>query len=291
MGYKEPEEKDLILYEKKGRVAYITINRANKKNAINLSMMEDILAAVEEVEKDDDVAVAVFNANGDSFSSGFDLEMVYFIYGGGTGKKSERRPSQRARLHLDSKLLEYFRKILYCWKPTICRVQGHCIGGGLYLATATDITVATEDALIGHPEQRLAFGGATFLLIPQIMLMGQKRARELLLTGKLLSGKEAEEIGYINHAYPADKIDEEIDKLTKAICLMPRDAIAVGKMQTRLAFDRLGFSDNFSQAFIGHTMSTNIRFEDDEYNFLRERRQQGARTAFHQRDARYKGLV
>jgi enoyl-CoA hydratase len=56
-------------------------------------------------------------------------------------------------------------------------VHGYCIGGGLYLATATDITIAAEDAQIGHPEQRLAFGGATFMLIPQIFLIGQKRTR------------------------------------------------------------------------------------------------------------------
>ena len=285
------EGKDSILYEKKGRVAYITLNRPEKKNAINMEMMDAIIAAIDDVEKDDDIAVAIFKAEGKSFSSGFDLEMVYFIYGGGTGKKGERRPSQRSRLHLDNRMLECFRRVLYCWKPTISQVQGHCIGGGLYLATATDITVATEDALIGHPEQRLAFGGATFMLIPQIMLIGQKRTRELLLTGKLLSGKEAERIGYVNYAVPVGEIEGEVEKLAKSICLMPRDAIAVGKMQTRLAFDRLGFSDNMAQAFVGHTMATNIRFEDDEYNFLRQRREKGVRTAFHERDDRYKDLT
>ncbi|MDY7018565.1 MAG: enoyl-CoA hydratase/isomerase family protein [Chloroflexota bacterium] len=286
------EQKDkTILYKKEGKVARITLNRPEKLNAMNQEMMGDLIAAIDEVEKDDDVSVVIINAAGQSFSSGFDLEMVYFIYGGGTGKPGERRPSQRARLHLDSWMLECFRRILYCWKPTICQVHGHCIGGGLYLATACDITIAAEDALIGHPEQRLAFAGATFMLIPQILLMGQKKTRELLLTGKLISGTEAEQINYVNYAVPGDQLETEVEKMAKTICLMPKDAIAVGKMQTRLAYDRLGFSDNMTQAFVGHSFATSIRFEDDEYNFLKGRREKGTRTAFHERDDRYTGLV
>ena len=282
---------DTVLYEKEGKIARITLNRPEKLNAVNLPMFQDIVRVLDEVEEDDDVCVAILKGAGRAFSSGGDLEMIYYIYGGGTGKSGERRPAQRTRLHLDSKMDEVFRRLLFCWKPTICQVHGYCIGIGLYLATACDITIAAKDAVIGHPEQRLAFGGSTFMLIPMITLIGQKMTRELLLTGETISGEEAERIQYVNHAVPPEELEAEVERRAKAITLMPRDAIAVGKAHTRLAYERLGFGDNMAQGAILHTLATNIRFEDDEYSFVRERREKGARTAFHDRDARYTGLV
>jgi enoyl-CoA hydratase len=278
---------ETILVEREGKVAKITLNRPEKLNAVNLQMFEELIKAIGEVEEDDDVNAVILKGNGTSFSAGADLEMVYFIYEGGTGKSNERRPSQRARLHRDRSLLETCRRLLYCWKPTIAQVHGYCIGVGLYLVQACDLAIAAENAKIGHPEQRLAFAGATFMLVNEILQVGPKKAREMLLTGKLIDGREAERIGYVNNAVPYEQLESEVATLAEAISLLPRDAIAVGKAQTSLAYDALGIAANINQAYIGHTLATNIRFEEDEYNFLRERRNKGAREAFHERDERW----
>lgn len=276
---------ETLLYESSDKIARITFNRPEKLNAINLQMIDEIVQAVDLAEKDDDVNVVIFRGAGRAFSAGFDLTQVFFMYGGGTGKPGEKRPSQRSRLHRDRITLDMLRRILYCWKPTIAQVHGYCIGGGLYITQACDIVIVAEDVQLGHPEQRLAFAGATFMLVKELVQVGPHRAREMLLTGKLINGHEAERFGYANRALPADRLEAEVEELARGIALMPRDAIAVGKAQTFLAFDTLGFGANMTQAVIGHTLATNIRFEDDEFNFLRERREKGTKTAFHERDS------
>ena len=176
-------------------------------------------------------------------------------------------------------------------KPTIAQVHGYCIGGGLYMSLCCDMTIAAEDAKIGHSEQRLGFSGAMYVFPIEVALIGQKRARELLLTGKLIDGKEAERIGLVNQVVPADQLEAETRKLARSMTLLPRDGIAIGKAAARLAYDSMGLSSAFGQGYLGHTLFTNIRYEPGEFNFIKRRRDVGTREAVKERDARYKGLI
>jgi len=288
---------ETLLYEKKdydeGSVVTLTLNKPDTLNALNIEFSKEIDAALDEVEHDDDVKAVVFKGSGKAFSSGYDLGRVYFVYGGGTGKPEDdtRRPSQRARLAYDKWRAESLRKIFFMDKITIAQVHGYCIGGGLYMSLCCDMTVCAEDAKIGHAEQRLGFAGAMYVFPILMSLIGQKKARELLLTGRLLDGKEAERIGLVNTVVPADKLDEEVGKLAESMTLLPRDGIAIGKACARLAYDSMGLSSAFGQGYLGHTMFTNTRFEKDEYNFLKRRRDLGLKGAVKERDARYKGLI
>jgi len=288
---------ETLIYEKKeyeeGAVVTLTLNKPETMNALNIEFSREIDDALTKIEQDDDVKAVVFKANGKGFSSGYDLGRVYFVYGGGSGKKvdNKRRPSQRARLAYDQWRSESLRRIFLMNKITIAQVHGYCIGGGLYMSLCCDMTIAAEDAKIGHAEQRLGFSGAMYVFPIEMMLIGQKKARELLLTGKLIDGKEAERIGLVNHAVPADKLEEETQKLAKSMTLLPRDGIAIGKSCARLAYDSMGLSTAFGQGYIGHTLFTNLRYEEGEFNFLRRRRDVGMREAVKERDARYKGLI
>jgi enoyl-CoA hydratase len=288
---------ETLIYEKEdfeeGSMVTLTMNKPETLNALNIEFSQEIDDALTKVEQDDDVKVVVLKGAGKAFSAGYDLSRVYFVYGGGTGKPEDktRRPSQRSRLAYDRWRSESLRRIFLLDKITIAQVHGYCIGGGLYMSLCCDLTIAAEDAKIGHSEQRLGFSGAMYVFPIEVMLIGQKRARELLLTGKLVDGKEAERIGLINQVVPADQLEAETRKLARAMTLLPRDGIAIGKATARLAYDSMGLSSAFGQGYLGHTMFTNTRFEPGEYNFIKRRRDVGLREAVKERDARYKGLI
>jgi len=288
---------ETLIYEKEdfeeGSIVTLTLNKPETLNALNIEFSHEIDDALTKAEQDDDVKVVVIKASGKAFSSGYDLGRAYRVYGAGDGKaeKKVRRPSQRTRLAYDRWRAESLRRIFLFEKITIAQVHGHCIGGGLYMSLCCDLTIAAEDAKIGHSEQRLGFSGAMYVFPIEVMLIGQKKARELLLTGKLLDGKEAERIGLVNHAVPADQLEAETRKLAKSMTLLPRDGIAIGKATARLAYDSMGLSSAFGQGYLGHTMFTNVRYEPDEFNFIKRRRDVGLKEAIKERDARYKGLI
>ena len=287
---------ETLLYEKKeyaeGAVATLQFNKPHTMNALNIEFSKEIDAALDKIEQDDDVKAIVFKGSGKAFSSGYDLGRVYFVYGGGTGKPQDdtRRPSQRARLAYDKWRSESLRRIFFLDKITIAQVHGYCIGGGLYMSLCCDMTVCADDAKIGHAEQRLGFAGAMYVFPILVSLIGHKKARELLLTGRLLDGKEAERIGLVNKTVPPDALDDEVKKLAESMTLLPRDGIAIGKACARMAYDSMGLSNAFGQGYLGHTMFTNTRFEKGEYNFLKRRRDVGVREAVRERDARYKKI-
>lgn len=288
---------ETLIYKKEdfeeGSMVTITMNKPETLNALNIEFSREIDDAITEVEQDDDVKVVVFKGAGKSFSCGYDLGRVYFVYGGGSGKPEDksRRPSQRSRLAYDRWRSDSLRRIFLLDKITIAQVHGYCIGGGLYMSLCCDMTIAAEDAKIGHSEQRLGFSGAMYVFPIEVALIGQKRARELLLTGKLIDGTEAERIGLVNQVVPADQLEAETRKLARSMTLLPRDGIAIGKATARLAYDSMGLSSAFGQGYLGHTLFTNIRYEPGEFNFIKRRRDVGMREAVKERDARYKDLI
>ncbi len=284
-----------ILYEKDGAIARITINEPEKLNPLGFPRMAEVDQALTEAEEDDDVKVIIFKGAGRAFSAGHDLREVYYVYEDQDKLKpgeKKRRPSQRARLRIDvRKTSEEWRHLLYCWKPTIAQVHGYCIEGALYLSTFCDITIAAEDAKLGFSAQRLTGGGGTSWVTAMLMyLVGPKVMRELFLTGKMISGKEAERIGLINRAVPADKLETEVNNIAQAICEQPRDGITIGKVFTMLTYERLGIGEGLLHGGIGHSMITNMRFEADEFNFLKGRKEVGLTKTFKESHGRYKKM-
>ncbi|TET86923.1 MAG: enoyl-CoA hydratase/isomerase family protein [Dehalococcoidia bacterium] len=286
-----------IIYETADHIAKITLNKPEKLNAFQwLGRGEDaaeVWSAFDQAADDDDVKVIILKGSGRAFTVGHDLTKVGFLYGMGTGKQGERRPSQRIRLKYDKMGMDdNMMHVFLNPKITIAQLHGYCIGGGIYFPLICDLAVAAEDAQLGLTEQRLGFAGSGVFGITHLILhVGMKRALELLLTGKIFSGKEAAEMGLVTKAVPADKLEEETMKLAKTMALLPRDGIAIGKATRHLIYDRLGLLSDFIPAYISHTLFTNLRWEDDEYNFFKERRDKSAKDGFHGRDERYAGLV
>jgi enoyl-CoA hydratase len=280
-----------VLYEKEGQAVRITLNRPEKLNVIDFpgqgGILDNFYDALGEAEEDDDVKVVVIRGAGRSFCAGHDLEGVGFIYGFGTGQPGERRASQRIRLKVDRRWMELHLKLLTFPKITIAQVHGHCIGEGTLMMEYCDLAVVAEDAQISHSEQRLGFSGSGSNLLPLYLTVGIKRARELLLRGRAISGTEAVDMGLANKAVPADQLEAAVEEYVADMVRLPLDGIAIGKATNHWILDILGATSGLIQGYQSHTLFTNLRFEPGEFSFFRERRNSGAREAFHARDDRY----
>jgi enoyl-CoA hydratase len=280
-----------VLYEVQDAVARITMNRPEKLNVFDFpgqgGILDDFYAALGEAEDDDEVKVVVIRGAGRSFCAGHDLDSVGHVYGMGTGRTGERRASQRARLKVDRRWMEHHLKLLLFPKITIAQVHGHCVGEGTIMMEACDLAVVADDAQISHAEQRLGFAGSGLNLLPLYLTVGMKRARDLLITGRTISGVEAVQMGLANRSVPPDELEHAVMELCSQIVLLPADGIAIGKASNHWIMDILGATSGLIQGYITHTLFTNLRFEPDEFNFFRERREGGTRSAFHARDDRY----
>jgi len=279
-----------ILLEKdkeEPKVTYLTLNRPDKNNAISIGeeyMTGDIKKAMWEINHDDDCNVVIFKGAGKNFCAGFDLSMVYRVYGGAKGVK----PSQRIRLQTDQDQLYGFpQAILDCNKVVMVQVHGWAIEAGLYITKAADIVVCAKNAKFSQMGQRLAFGGLPTL--PLELVMGHtKKVEEILLTGRTISGDEAEEAGYVTKAVPEEDLETEVHNLAAAISLLPRDCVVMGKFARRHMLSRLGLT-NLSEVILYHTFSTNVKYSEDERDlmFIKDREGMGEREAFHKMHEKY----
>jgi enoyl-CoA hydratase len=273
-----------ILYEidkEEPQIGYIILNRPDKANAIGIGpgqMTDEIIEAVDKANNNDELKILVFKGNGKNFSAGFDLSMVYRVYGGSPSV----RPQQAKKLQIDNDhVLGMPRAILNCNKITIAQVHGWCIEAGMWIAECCDIAVAARNAKFAHRGQRLAFGGMVFM--PLEFLQGHtKKITELLLTGRTFSGEQAEQDGVITKAVESEDLESEVYKLAKALCLIPIDAVVMGKSARRLQYESLGLTNVLTQT-VFHTLSTNIVYAEKEKDivFLRDREKKGTREAFH----------
>jgi len=198
---------ETVNYSVEDHIARIEMNRPGRHNALDFQLLDDIDAAFTEAENDDEVYVIVLSGAGRSFCSGYDRGGSYYITppedGWTTNKALMRLRGIEAR----------YTRIWNCPKPTIAKIHGHCLAGGCYLQLVCDISVAADDAVLGHmpPETfgRGALRGVTSMPLWQVLL-GPKKARYLLMTGRKLSGKQAEQFGLVSVAVPADQLDSEV---------------------------------------------------------------------------------
>lgn len=191
--------------EKEGYIGIITVNRPEVLNALNREVLQEINKAAEYMEKDDEVRVVIITGAGEkAFVAGADIK--------------EMQPLNAVEGRSFGKLgQEVFRRLETMEKPVIAAVNGFALGGGCELAMAADIRIASEKAKFGQPEVTLGitpgFGGTQRL--PR--LVGEGRAMELILTGRMINAEEALRIGLVNAVYPAEKLMEEAKKLAEMI--------------------------------------------------------------------------
>jgi enoyl-CoA hydratase/carnithine racemase len=201
MSVQEQTAQDVIQYEVEGGIATIWLNRPEVKNAVNWQLLTDLGKALDRAEEDDDARVVVIRGRGNTFCAGADLNMLdsEFL---GTSTNSVKIARVSARTYDHAFNLE---------KPTIAVVEGYAVAGGFELMISCDFAIVADDARIGDFHIRRAlFGGAgPIYRLPRYI--GLRKTKELLFTGKLLSGKECEEWGLANVSAPSgDALEQAI---------------------------------------------------------------------------------
>ena len=265
-----------IRCERDGPLAWITLNRPAKLNAISKTMVAELNRALDEIEADDQVRVILVKGEGRAFSAGFDLEPP---------AEADRTPAEEAAA-LKQELRDDFDLIMRFWdspRPTIAAVHGYCLGGALELAIACDLTIAARGCRLGEPEVKFG-SGIVALLLP--FLCGTKRARELLLTGNdRVTPEQAEAWGLVNRVVEPDALVEEARRLAREIARNDPLAVRLTKQALNDACEIPQMREALEHALrIDMTIETTETDESRQFNEIL--RKEGARAAIAWRDAR-----
>jgi enoyl-CoA hydratase/carnithine racemase len=208
----------IVAIEDRGPVRHVVLNRPEKRNALNEELIRGLREAFEAAAADPDVQCVVVRGAGPMFSSGMDFAALGALAADPSGLHALRRP-----------ILEAWNLLEEMPKPTVAQIHGACLGGAMELALACDLRTMAADAIMGLPETRIGLipdvGGSSRL--PSVVGLG--RAKELIMTSKLVDGTEAERIGLVNRVAPADDLDAATDALVAELLACAPVAVAQAK--------------------------------------------------------------
>lgn len=213
----EAETKSSILSERQGAVARVILNRP-PLNILDLATLGEMRARLNSLFEDPSVGLVEIRAAGEkAFSVGTDIRDHF----------PERAPEMLREFHA------LIRALVYAPRPTVAVVRGHCLGGGMELATACDFILASADARFAQPEVKLgAFPPVAAALLPR--LIGEKRALEMILSGEPISAEEALRVGLVNRVVAADALEDEAEKFSNALLSSSVRVSALARKSARL---------------------------------------------------------
>jgi enoyl-CoA hydratase len=236
----EPATQQLVRSERQGRVGILTICRPERRNALNLQVKKELVAQLQLLEQDIDVAAIVLTGEGGYFVAGTDI-----------AEMAEMRPTDHVRLGTD----EVFHAVRGCTKPTIAAVEGYALGGGCELALACDMIIAADDAQFGQPEIRVGImpgaGGTQRLL----RTVGRYKTLLWTLTGDMIPAREAHASNLVSALVPRGETLARSIGIAARIATMPpmavqaiREVVRLGAdapLDTALALERRAFERLF----------------------------------------------
>ena len=228
---------NFVNYNCEERVGFITLNRPEKRNALNAQFVSELKEAFTHAEKDTDCKVIVLKAKGDAFCAGADLAYLQEL----------QSNSYDENLADSTHLMELFQQIYTLPKVVIAQVQGHAIAGGCGLASVCDLAIATTESKFGYSEVKIGFIPAivSVFLIKQI---GVAKSKELLLTGKIVSAEEAQSFGLINKVSAKEKLESSVMDIAQSLVnTASADSLALTKLLINGVSDK-SISEGFKWA-------------------------------------------
>ena len=270
-----------ILYSVEDRIARVTLNAPEKRNALSFQMRDEFTSALKRAEADDAVSLVLIDGAGPSFCSGYDL--------------SPRDPDyQKAGVlqskHFDSWTDQFARSCVRDWlviwdllKPVVAKIHGHCVAGGTEILSMVDIAFVADDARIGYPAMRGMTTPDT-LYFPWKVSMA--RAKYLQLTGNSVTGKEAAEMGWVAKSFPAEELDEQVMRELRALSQVAPDLLSANKHSVNQAYEIMGFRTALAQGWQWHVLSGRVRPGAGEFGAAMK--EGGLKAALEWRDAAFK---
>jgi enoyl-CoA hydratase len=208
----------------------ITLNRPEKRNALNHALRGEVLHALQEGDADPLVRVQIVRGAGKCFSAGYEL---------GGGNEGQELPfyTPGGDGHWPRHVTTGWMGIWDLAKPVIAQVHGYCLAGGSELATGCDLVYVAEDAQIGYPAVRFGVPDMHF----HSWLVGMRMAMEMMVTGDSISGIEAARLGWATRAYPAAELDLRVTEMAKRIATLPPDLVQLNKRAVHRQMEIMGF--------------------------------------------------
>lgn len=277
---------ETLLYGVEHRIATVTLNRPEKRNALTPQLRRELVAALKAAEADDEVSLVLIAGAGPSFCAGYDLGHY------------DSSPGERADVPngwVDAKTFETWsgqfpRSCLRDWmviwdlmKPVVAKIHGYCLAGGSELMSMCDIVFAADDATIGYPPVR-AQATPDVPYFPWKMSMAQ--AKYLQLTGNSVSGREAAGMGWIAKSFPADELDESVMRELRPMSQIHPAMLAANKGALNQAYETMGMRSYLQNAWQWHALSRSFRAGAGEFHRIAN--EQGLRQALDWRDGPFK---
>jgi enoyl-CoA hydratase len=263
----------VLIDEPAPHVKRITMNRPEKRNALNHPLRGAILEALYAGDKDDDVHVQIIRGAGPSFSAGYDLgdgndgHEYPFYTPGGDGQWPRH-------------VTEGWMGIWDLAKPVIAQVHGYCLAGGSELATGCDLVVMAEDAQMGYPAVRFGVPDMHF----HAWFLGMRRAMDMMVTGDSINGIEAVAEGWANKCFPADQLDEETVKYASRIAALPPEVVQLNKRVVHRQMDYMGMRSGIRAGTELCAIGTHTKAMAD---FVGNTKEKGLTGALTERDSKF----
>lgn len=280
---------DYVRVSKNGPVAEVLLNRPERLNAWLTGHQQEVKDAFDELSDDDDLKVVVFRGAGRAFSTGYDVGELGTQYWE-PGEDTKRRPSQRRRLRVDAAGRDVLRSIFNCRKVVIGEGKGYVLGGAFEFFLGCDILICAEGTVIGSPPARMV-ASAGMSTSFSLLRLGHALYSEMMLLGRFISAEEAYERGLVNRVVPLEQLEDTVQAAVDLACLIPADGIAINKLQSRLAYNALGFEATMAASNMSHTLQVQQVLGENDWNLFTERRDYGAKEAYRRRDQRFTDAI
>jgi enoyl-CoA hydratase len=251
-------------------VRRVTLNRPEKRNALNHDLRGGIVRALQEADQDPEIRTMIVRGAGKCFSSGYDL---------GGGNEGQELPwfTAGGDGHWPRHVTQGWMSIWELAKPVIAQVHGYCLAGGSELATCCDLVYMAEDAEMGYPAVRFGVPDNHF----HAWFVGMRKAMEMMVTGDSISGIEAARLGWANAAFPAGELEERVLEIAKRITGVPPDLVQLNKRVVHRQMEIMGLHTGIRA---GSELCALGTHQKSLHEFLAKTREKGLKEALQQRD-------